>query len=199
MTQNREIEQYLSQNLNSKIVLFFDFDGTLIETDYANFLSYLKGIQQVIQPGADLTYDPNQRFNREMLEKLFPNLSENQYEEVVKLKEKYYEEYLHKTKLNNLAAKILNYYRQTNKTILVTNCRKHRALMTLNYHGLVERFNHLFYKENQYLENFKNKYKRALSSLNISPDLVFAFENEQDEINNAILAGIPTDNVLSLK
>lgn len=44
-----------------------------------------------------------------------------------------------------------------------------------------------------------NKYKNALNKLNLSAHNVFVFENEKIEINDAILAGIPIDNILKFK
>ena len=43
-----------------------------------------------------------------------------------------------------------------------------------------------------------NKYKIALNNLSLSAQIVIAFENEKIEIEDAILAGIPIDNIISL-
>ena len=39
----------INLNINSDTVLFFDMDGTLIDTDFANFLSYQEAIKSVMQ------------------------------------------------------------------------------------------------------------------------------------------------------
>ena len=86
---------------------------------------------------------------------------------------------------------ILFKYSKTNKTILVSNCRKNRAISILEHHNLVEHFNHIFckdYRENEPKQT--NKYQNAISKLGIVPSCVIAFENEDFEIQNAKNAGI---------
>ena len=48
-------------------ILFFDMDGTLVDTDFANFLSYKKAIQSFIPTENEIQYNPNERFNRASL------------------------------------------------------------------------------------------------------------------------------------
>jgi len=73
----------LDQRINSTNVLFFDMDGTLVNTNYANYLSYKKAIQQVIQSNIDIPYNPSERFNREVLKKVIPNLTKAEYEKII--------------------------------------------------------------------------------------------------------------------
>jgi len=107
-------------------------------------------------------------------------------------------EHLPETKVNDLAADILKKYFKTNRTILVSNCREDRAVMTLKYHGLIDKFSHKFYQQKTDNENKVNKYEIALLNLKIPPASVFVFENEKSEINAAILAGIPMQNIRCL-
>lgn len=189
--------QELNQRIKRSDVLFFDFDGTLVHTDYANFLSYSKAIQQVIQSDIEITYKPNERFNRSVLKRILPTLPEAEYQKIVQLKETYYKEHLPETKLNTLLVDILIPYSKTNKTILVTNCREERATMTLNHYDLLDKFDHTFYRQISENENKINKYENALSFLKMAPNSVLIFENEKSEISDAILAGIPYENILS--
>jgi beta-phosphoglucomutase len=66
----------INLNINSDTVLFFDMDGTLIDTDFANFLSYQEAIKSVMQSETEIQYVPNERFNRSTLNKLVPSLTE---------------------------------------------------------------------------------------------------------------------------
>lgn len=70
--------------------------------------------------------------------------------------------------------------------------------MTLEYHKLIDKFSHLLFKNNIDKDNRVNKYKNALNILNLSAQNVIAFENEKIEIEDAKLAGIPIDNIISL-
>jgi beta-phosphoglucomutase len=176
-------------------VLFFDMDETLIDTNIANFLSYKKAIQTFIQSDLDLEYNPEQRFNRGVLKKTIPNLSDEVYNNIIQEKERLYQDYLPEMKLNKNVADILFKYSTRNKTVLVTNCRKDRALLTLNHFGLTDRFNSIFFRNINDNETKENKFKNAITSLDISPDSIIVFENEKEEIADAIEAGIKKENI----
>lgn len=190
------------QNINSKInketVLLFDMDGTLVDTDFANFLSYQKAIHSVTQTNNEILYNPNERFNRATLKKIVPNLTAEEFETIIQQKEENYMVYLTETKLNKTVVDILIEYSKTNKTVLVTNCREDRALLTLNYFKLFDKFSHIFFRQVSENGNRINKYENAIKSLSLSAQTVIAFENERTEIDDAILAGISINNIISL-
>ena len=188
------------QNLNIKEnhILFFDMDGTLVDTDYANFLSYKKAIQSFTQTDTEIEFNTSERFNRASLKIAVPNLTETEYEKIILKKEENYKEHLSLTKLNNSVVDILLKYSSTNKTVLVTNCREDRALMTLNYHNLTDKFNNIFFRNISNNGLRINKYKNAISSLSLSAQTVIVFENERSEIEDAILAGILHKNIISI-
>lgn len=188
----------INLNINSDTVLFFDMDGTLIDTDFANFLSYQEAIKSVMQGETEIQYVPNKRFNRTTLNRVVPNLTDEKLVEIIKQKEINYNKHLSQTKLNKAVSDILIQYSKTNKTVLVTNCREDRAVLTLEYHKLIDKFNHFFFKEIDDKANRVNKYKNALNNLSLSAQIVVAFENEKVEIEDAKLAGIPIDNIISL-
>jgi beta-phosphoglucomutase-like phosphatase (HAD superfamily) len=180
----------LDKIITTDTILFFDMDGTLINTDFANFLSYKKAIYSVTQNGFELLYNPKLRFNRQILKIKFPHLSQIDYERIIQEKEDYYKDYLHETKLNTKIADILLKYSKTNKTVLVTNCRKERALMTLNHFGLADKFSNIYFRMLTDNGVKINKFKNAISKLGVPPNLVIAFENEEIEIVDAKQAGI---------
>jgi FMN phosphatase YigB (HAD superfamily) len=183
-------------SINPDTVFFFDLDGTLVETNLANFHSYEKAILSVTKSVPNLIYNPNKRFNRSSLKKAIPNLSESEYEKIIQEKEAYYDYFIQETKLNVSIAEILFNYSTTNTTVLVTNCRKDRAIKTLNHFSLMDKFNYIFYRQNTDNKVKINKYKNAISKLEIPTILIVAFEDEKIEIADAIKAGIRTINPL---
>jgi beta-phosphoglucomutase len=185
-------------NIRKNDILFFDMDGTLVDTDFANFLSYKKAIQSFIQTDNEIEFNPNERFNRALLKIAVPNLTETEYEIIIQKKEENYKEHLSETKLNKSVVDILIKYFKTNKTVLVTNCREDRALMILDYHNLSDKFSNIFFRNISDNGTRINKYKNAISSLSLSAQSIIVFENERPEIEDAILAGILNKNILSI-
>jgi beta-phosphoglucomutase len=190
MEQKNEITQNIDIKITSDTVLFFDLDGTLVDTNFANFLSYKKAICNVTKSNQDLTYHPDKRFNRSMLKNAVPNLPETQYVSIIREKEEYYNKFLHETKLIKETSDILIKYYKTNKTILVSNCRKDRAMATLKHFGLSDKFSNIFCREFGDNKRKINKFQNAISKLGVPSNLVIAFENEEIEIADAQKSGI---------
>ena len=184
---NRKNEK---MKISAELVFLFDLDGTLVDTNLSNFLAYKKAIQSVIKSDPDLAYFPEKRFCRSNLINVVPNLTEVEYEMIIQEKEAYFCHFLHETNLIKKNFDILSKYSKTNMTILVTNCRKNRALATLNHFGITEKFSNFFFREFSENGNKINKFQNAISRLGIPPDNVIAFENEELEITDAIHAGI---------
>lgn len=184
--------------IKTDTVLFFDMDGTLIDTNFANFLSYEKAIHSITKSTYYLKYNPDKRFNRNSLKTAIPNLSEAEYDNIIQAKEEYYKDFLPETILNKAVVEILFKYSKSNKTILVTNCRQDRATVTIDYHGLADQFSNFFFRA--FHENGEpiNKFGNAISKLGVPPESVIAFENEEKEIEDAFQAGIPKQNVISI-
>lgn len=179
-------------------ILFFDMDGTLVDTNLVNFLSYKKAITSVTRSEFNLKYNSGMRFNRIELHKIMPHLTDIDLKSIIKEKERCYHEFLPKAKINDKVVALLYKYSKTNRTVLVTQSRKERALATLNHFELLNQFDDLFYGEIAENGTKLNKYQNAISKLGVPADLVIAFENEEAEITEAKLAGVQTINPISL-
>lgn len=184
-------------NITKDTVLLFDMDGTLVDTDFANFLSYKKAIQTFFKTEKEIEFNPNKRFNRAALKIAVPNLTDAIYEKIIQRKEEIYNEHLAETKLNKSVVDILLKHCKTNKTVLVTNCRKDRAILTLNYHKITDKFSNIFFRTISINGNRINKYQEAISNLSLTGQNIIAFENEGPEIEDAIIAGISANNIIS--
>ena len=194
----REIKRDINEFITSDTVLFFDMDGTLVDTDFANFLSFKTAIQRVVKPNREITFNQEERFNRTILKREFSTLSEKDFQDVICIKESLYSENLSQTKLITFVFDILNQYSNSNTTVLVTNCREERAIMTLNQHNLTNKFTHKFFRKSIDNDFHINKFENALTRLNLNPKNVIVFENEEFEIEEAIKAGIPKENIISI-
>jgi beta-phosphoglucomutase len=188
----------LSKIITQDKVLFFDMDGTLVDTDYVNYLSFKMAIQSVITPKRLLPFNPNERFNRTILQREFPNLSDKESQEIIRLKERFYSENIEQTKLLPYANEILEKFFKINTTVLVTNSREDRALLTLNQHALTNKFKHKIFRKPIDKKQHFNKFENALKTLDLEPQMIILFENEQSEIDEAVNAGIPVKNIISV-
>lgn len=188
------IEKKIGQNTN----IFLDLDGTLVNTDLANFKAYNEAFRIVTNSKTDLEFNPLERLNREVLRKSFPDLIESQFERILIEKEKLFEKYLTDTTPNKRVIELLMSFHSTNTTVLVTNCRKNRAKSILNFYKLTDYLKHMFFRQfNANGEHF-NKYQSALNNLAIPPESVVVIENERREIEDAISANIIEGNIFKI-
>ncbi|MBE9597992.1 HAD family hydrolase [Pedobacter sp. MC2016-24] len=198
MEQTDELFQKLFSRIKDDSILFFDLDGTLVHTDHANLLSYIKAIQMENPSGTNLTYNPLYRINRTTLNNIIPNLSEDKYQSIVRSKEECYKNFLHETRLNHRVSNILSVYSDITRTVLVTNCREERAKLILNHHGLTDKFDDCFYRGLNKTGNKINKFLNAIDAIGISAEHIIVFENEQSEMDDAVSAGINPSNIINV-
>jgi beta-phosphoglucomutase-like phosphatase (HAD superfamily) len=170
-------------------------DGTLIDTNYANYLAYKKAIEQVTKKDFCFEFNSKQRFNRTNLAASFPDFTQYDYNRIIMLKESFYEQFLTNTQLIGSVADVLFKHYETHQTVLVTNCRKDRAILSLNHFQLIDKFDYLFFREFSDNQTMKiNKYQNAILKLGVPPNLIVAFEDEESEIIDAQEAGISAIN-----
>ncbi len=196
MGQEIDSQKNIDVKIKADTVLFFDLDGTLIDTNLANFLSYKKAINSVTKLDNNLNFNPDKRFNRSILKIVMPSLTEIEFDKIIQEKEQYYPDFLHETKIIETVAGILYKYSKSHMTVLVTNCRQERAMKTLNHFGLADKFSYIFYRQFTDKDEKINKFQNAISKLGVPPNSVIVFENEISEINDAEIAGIPSTNIL---
>lgn len=182
------------QKIRKADVLVFDLDGTLINTDYANFLSYKAAIEQIIKPRLNLNFNPSKRITREVIRAFVPDISEENFKKIIKIKESLYSDYLNETKLNRGTADILDKF-QNKDIVLVTNSRRKRVNLLLTHHDITDKFTYKYYRENM---TSANKFQHVLSVLKISGSFVVVFENNESQIELAISAGVPSENILKV-
>jgi len=178
-------------------VVFCDLDGTLIGTDHANYLSYKKAVLEVTH-GMHGVQHSAERLNRESMKKQLPHLSDEEYENIVRLKAQYFPEFLSETRVNKSLAGLVRKFSGKSKTVLVTCCRKKRAMEMLRHHKLREFFSRQICWEDLPRGGSSNKYENALNLTRTNPAAVIVFENDVANVEEAVLAGVPRRNVISV-
>ena len=100
--------------------------------------------------------------------------------DIVEYKQSIEKDYVGYTKKIEENVSILKRFSQTNKIILVSNCRKERGLLTLGFHKLNSYFHKMFFYEDKTLS--ESKYENAIKLLGITPKDVVVFEDSTQEI-----------------
>jgi phosphoglycolate phosphatase-like HAD superfamily hydrolase len=176
------------------VIVFCDMDGTLVDTDYANYLSYREAVIEATRGTQDVDYT-DERLNRERLKKRLPSLTDSQLEVIAALKSEYFKEFLSDTRLNNALAQIIFKHRNKNTIVLVTRCREKRVVQVLEYHKMLDCFTRLICYESLLKVGLSNKYESAMSLMRARQESVLIFENDNTDIEEAMLAGVPKRNI----
>lgn len=192
MDEKEEQDDKLNIEIPPGFIVFCDMDGTLVDTDYANYLSYRRAIVEETRGVHDVHFS-GERFNEESLKNQAPSLTDNQRENIANLKAEYFNEFLSETRLNTILANFIRKINASTEIVLVTNCRKRRAMETLRFHNVIDLFAERIYRE----DGSSNKYERALMLTGHHPCAVIVFENGISDIENAVLAGVPRRNIIS--
>lgn len=180
--------------INAKTILLFDLDGTLIDTDKANFLAYKSAILKINNIEIEDIY--KKRINRTLLKDILIDISDELISEIVLIKEEIYLEYLMHTKLIIENYKLLLKHSNRNKIYLVTNCRKNRALQLLEYHNIINYFTDFIFRDENTDNKYINKYEIAIRQLNLNKKDILIYENEIVEIEKAIEIGIKQNQII---
>ncbi len=180
--------------INSKTIILFDLDGTLIDTDKANFLAYKSAIFKITNIKIEDIY--KERINRTLIKKILIDTSDELIPEIVLVKEKIYSEYLSHTKLIVENYKLLLKHSNTNKIYLVTNCRKNRALQLLDYYNIRNYFTDFIFRDENTESKYINKFETAIRQLDLNKKDILIYENEIVEIEKAIKIGIKETQII---
>lgn len=177
--------------------VFCDMDGTLVDTDYANYLSYRRAIIEATCGAYDIEFTVD-RIKREGLRKIFPQLTFSQIDEISTLKERYFTEFIYKTKLNFALAKFIVEHCSKNAIILVTCCREKRAMQVLEFHKIIGCFERLIFWECLPKNEASNKYENAIKLTNADVESLLLFEDDSICIRDAIRVGVPKGNIYKI-
>lgn len=174
--------------------VFCDLDGTLVDTDYANYLSYRRAVIEATRGMYDVDFS-NERLNRESLKIRLPSLTAAQLELITSLKSEYFNGFLPETCLNTKLADLITSHNGKSPMILLTCCREMRAVEVLKHHELLVCFTRMICREALLLGGSSNKYDHAITLMGVSPEAVLIFENDNIGIEQAIIAGVPSGNI----
>lgn len=180
--------------------LFFDLDGTLVNTYEADFLAYRDAIKDAVGStiGRDEFMSTNGMEMKDKLKRLTPTITPEQINFIAAGKKKYYPKYLHTTVPNKALIEFLADLTEHHITILVTTAKQQNAKAVLAAHKIADYFDYAVYGDD--VENAKphpESYLKALAMANLKADEVLAFEDSKSGIDAAHAAGIKTIQIKS--
>lgn len=176
-------------------VIVFDLDGTLVDSDYANFLAYEDAVTHILSKHIKLDFSQSIRITRESLKELIPNITDKQLNDISSYKERIYYKYLSKTKVNSKLIQIIAQF-QGKEFVLATDSRRCRAELLLNHHGLIGKFSRKIFRDD---EDQRDKYARLMSKIPKERTPILVFENDGDSIELAIACGIGRDQIIDVR
>jgi len=188
--------------MNATKGLFFDLDGTLVNTYEADFLAYRDAIREAtgVTVDRDAFMSTNGMEMKQKLKLLTPDATEEQVQGVAAGKKKYYKNYLDKTVPNESLIAFLADMRAHHTTALVTTAKRQNAELVLEAHGIYEYFDvFVFGDEVVEAKPHPESYLRALELTGLNPDEVLAFEDSQTGLDAAHSAGIKTIRIRSFE
>jgi beta-phosphoglucomutase len=174
-----------------------DLDGTLVDTDYANYLAYRLAVFEVTRGKIQLIYD-EKRVTRRRLNKLMPTLTDAQLKEIALLKMNYFTQFLSVTRLNTMLASLIAEHSLKNDIVLLTYCRERRATAILEYYKLLKYFNKLICREVLSRNAAPNKYETAIRITGMHRESIIVFDNDHSGVAAAVDAGIPGANIYKI-
>lgn len=181
----------------------FDFDGTLFDTNNANYLAYKEAIFHVLNRQIDFTHD---RFDRKSIRKFFPGIPGFKEDEIISYKENCFHKYLGYTysivpTLNIL----LKAKRFGKKTILLTKASRKRVIQIIDYYK--ERFSinllHYFLPTDMYFKEdigVNNKYNFIFNEEKINDfSKIAIIEDNIDELEYLRKKGFADNQLFTAK
>lgn len=192
ISQKTNSMDIVSPNIKTDDIVFFDMDGTLIDTDACNTKAYKMAIASVLGESFAQLFDIS-RIERKVLRERLSWISEKQLADIIALKEKFYTQFIDEIRIIPSTMEILNRFGETHKVVLVTNARRGRTMQTLRHLHLENSFDAIVTKDDC---NGTDKFTTAISILGLNPNKVWVFENEEVQAMTAVSAGININHII---
>jgi beta-phosphoglucomutase len=179
---------------------FFDLDGTLIDTEEANFQAYQQAIFTIC--GVKITKANYKKIHgmayKDFLPILVAGINDIDIDAISKQKKVLYKEQMHLTKPNMFLIEFLKRMADDYITCLVTTAKRDNANHVINAYGIKDIFNYkVFGDDVKQMKPDPEAYNVALAMSGLKPDEVIAFEDSQVGIRAANAAGISTIHIRS--
>ncbi len=178
--------------------LFFDLDGTLVNTYQADFQAYRDAILEVASISiseAEFAKTHGQEMN-EKLGSLAPNLPVGDVSKVAAAKKRHYNKYVNSTVANKSLIQFIDSFAGHCLIGLVTTAKHDNAIKVLREHNLERYFSFMVFGDDvEYPKPHPEPYLRALRLSGLNPSDVIVFEDTETGIKSAESAGLAVIHV----
>ena len=179
--------------------IFFDLDGTLVNTHKANHAAYYEAILAVTGVQSDIIlrqYIADGLSSSEFIPYIVAGATEQQVIDINTTKRRVYPDYLHLTERNEGLASLLRHFSPTMTIGLVTTAKKANARAVLEAHDLLDCFDFCIFGDDvSDMKPNPEAYLKALELAKVRADEAIAFEDSDKGRSAAIAAGISVINV----
>ena len=173
--------------------MFFDLDGTLCDTDEANYEAYAKAFNDEGYTISESDFWEYARGTHAdfFIAKLAPNISTEAIARLRKRKAEYYPQLMHLIRPHKELISFLRVIAPLHETVLVTTASRQNAIHVLAASNISSLFKYKVFGDD--VTNPKphaEAYEKALQLTGLSSDEVIAFEDSQAGIDAATAASI---------
>jgi len=191
MPDTKDVMLLLADRVDMADVVVFDLDGTLVETDPANFLAYKEAIAHCLGQGFKAKLPSTKRLTREVLRECLIAVPETTIQSIARYKEDIYGQFLHATTANQPILRLLE-LAQGKEVILASNCRRPRAELVLDHHGINGKFTRKYFSES---DDARHKYEKIFCDLDVDSRQVVVFDDDPVEAASALAVCVGSDSV----
>lgn len=173
--------------------LFFDMDGTLIDTLEANAQAYVEAVKKIDRVFTKEMYYAIHGMRVDLfMRKYFDDITEEELHVVRKTKGEIYPSLLHLARPHHQLIDFVKTLRPKHTTVLVTMAQRQNAEAVMNATGIMNMFDHII-TGNDISEPkpHPESYLKALEITGLKPDEALAFEDSTSGIEAAKAANIP--------
>lgn len=166
-------------------VVLCDLDGTLVDTDMANFSGYREAVASVL---GRWLLPVSGRFCSVRLLEVFPDLHCQQLADISQVKTARCSDHMHQSRMNT---RVKHWLEATHaRKVLVTRSKRERALATLQHHDVLKLFTEVVCIEDMPEVQTQGKFACAIDLLELNPGRVTCLENERRDVELACKHGI---------
>ena len=172
--------------------LFFDLDGTLCDTDEANYVAYSKALGEMGYTITPEEFSTTVGLRADVfIPRLAAGISETAVKQVMSRKSEIYVDTLHMVRPNKELISFLSLMKPLHTVVLVTTAKQVNAQNVLKAVGLDKLFDHMVFGDQ--VDRPKpdpEAYLRALALAGLKSDQAIAFEDSEAGMEAATAAGI---------